>query len=825
MSTTSFELVDLPIEFKEINPSDFDSNYYNVSDKQIIAVDGKGYISSKIEEIVRDNYDEKNTVIINAGVGQGKSYAVLSMIKNYLKFEEYIVILAVPYKSLIKQYVNELIKIEVKKENIFNFLSFEEGKNEYSNTNAYPQNNLNSWGYIDVDEVINKDKLHEKVHVMTINALLGNSGEDSLFQSHIKTQYFNKLYNYCDNKGKKIVLFFDEIHDGIHNFNQENIFKLWKYQDIFHKIFIVSATFNEASKEVIKYLSEFTNRNIQIIESVRSVPKKQSRLHLIFNDYGKLNENFFLNNAFEEVINKGKDFDVIVYSKNQIFELFTKENTRIEIIDKVRDNLNFCYSDFFDKLSANKQYDEEKYNIGTNFTTGINISKKEHTLFVVFPIRSNIKYLKNKGIFTNGVNSVIQTLARQRNIGDIYLIIPTPYNINVESLPYDSIVNLKIRDNFLKNCLHYDRTVDYTNINSQADELNKIYDYLKYINSISKKKVDSVDRRGMNILSFPKKENFIMEKGEKYLTSTFFGGDLSTYIFWASITNQFQNCKLTSVLKTEYKYYTSDSIFQNILNEYDELTSSRPFKNEESVYLDYFSHYKLYSDLENQFIGNNIIFIDEKPAIKKQLETIKLTILNIVLFNDREEITESNIRDLRQKIKKYYFQSCIHYANKLEFDNQGKMDLEYGIYQVDANIVKLATLYKEWGILIKIIQDEIKHIPAKGKSSERNILPIKIFDNFKQKYDEMEIEEKLFEIINTDKFVFENVIPFNETILKSSNKQNTIYNFLKELVFEFELVKYGKEKKRFHNVIKITDVNSLEYINLLHDYLPIMILE
>ncbi|MBF6654026.1 hypothetical protein C3B47_14300, partial [Flavobacterium columnare] len=220
-----------------------------------------------------------------------------------------------------------------------------------------------------------------------------------------------------------------------------------------------------------------------------------------------------------------------------------------------------------------------------------------------------------------------------------------------------------------------------------------------------------------------------------------------------------------------------------------------------------------------------IIFIDEKPAIKKQLETIKLTILNIVLFNDREEITESNIRDLRQKIKKYYFQSCIHYANKLEFDNQGKMDLEYGIYQVDANIVKLATLYKEWGILIKIIQDEIKHIPAKGKSSERNILPIKIFDNFKQKYDELEIEEKLFEIINTDKFVFENVIPFNEAILKSSNKQNTIYNFLKELVFEFELVKYGKEKKRFHNVIKITDVNSSEYINLLHDYLPIMILE
>ena len=59
-----------------------------------------------------------------------------------------------------------------------------------------------------------------------------------------------------------------------------------------HKIFCLSATFNEGFKEVIKYLSEFTNKEIQILESERKVfPDKQSQLHLIFNEKYDLTKN------------------------------------------------------------------------------------------------------------------------------------------------------------------------------------------------------------------------------------------------------------------------------------------------------------------------------------------------------------------------------------------------------------------------------------------------------------------------------------------------------------------------------------------------------
>jgi 3-dehydroquinate dehydratase len=77
MSLLDFELLDVPIEFKQINPDDFDSQYYEVNPKHIITPNEEGYISSQIIDLIEESYDEKNTVVINAGVGQGKSYAVI----------------------------------------------------------------------------------------------------------------------------------------------------------------------------------------------------------------------------------------------------------------------------------------------------------------------------------------------------------------------------------------------------------------------------------------------------------------------------------------------------------------------------------------------------------------------------------------------------------------------------------------------------------------------------------------------------------------------------------------------------------------------------
>ena len=48
----------------------------------------------------------KNTIVINSGTGQGKTKSVLEIIKKYTETPDYIVIIAVPSKNLIEQYVN-----------------------------------------------------------------------------------------------------------------------------------------------------------------------------------------------------------------------------------------------------------------------------------------------------------------------------------------------------------------------------------------------------------------------------------------------------------------------------------------------------------------------------------------------------------------------------------------------------------------------------------------------------------------------------------------------------------------------------------------------
>lgn len=249
MSLLDFELQDLPIEFKQINPEDFESQYYEVDPKNIITPNDEGYISSQIIELIGQSYDKKNTVVINAGVGQGKSYAVIEMIKKYSKLDEYVVILAVPYNSLIKQYEEDITKYtngdSVCKSEIFNMLDIEHLNFVESSENT----ELMNYGYASDSDIIKPFKISDyKVHIMSINSLLGNSGEDFLFQAGKKIKYFSKLHTYCAKNNKKVIVFFDEIHDGIHNFKEEYFYSFWKYQGFIHKIFVVSATFNEASK-------------------------------------------------------------------------------------------------------------------------------------------------------------------------------------------------------------------------------------------------------------------------------------------------------------------------------------------------------------------------------------------------------------------------------------------------------------------------------------------------------------------------------------------------------------------------------------------------
>lgn len=377
MSAIDFELIDIPVEFKEINPSDFDSQYYKVDDKITISPDKKGFISHELLPELERGIGVKNTVVINAGVGQGKSRAILEMANKYSSSYDYIVIIAVPYKNLIEQYINDCLKFTTRNK-IFNQLEIEKEKIQ------------NVFDVSDEDEPGSTFSMSRfKVHILTTNGLLGNPGENSLFQAGIKRKYFEDLQNYCHRKRKKIVVIFDEIHDSIHNFREDLIINLWNYQGLIHKIFTVSATYNEASKEVIKYLSELTDKKIQIIEAKRTIVKeKQSELFINFYTDRNIEREKELIALLEDLKEKKQRFDIAVYSSGLAKKFVSKpskDQKYFSVNNLLFDlNVNRCYNDKFD-FKARQIFNPSRINIGTNFTTGVNIEKYNHDYIIILP--------------------------------------------------------------------------------------------------------------------------------------------------------------------------------------------------------------------------------------------------------------------------------------------------------------------------------------------------------------------------------------------------------------------------------------------------------
>lgn len=193
---SSFE--NYPIEFKEINPEDFTLIYNldgttstrniftieNEGKKIIIEPNQQGYINDEIQQNI--NLEDKNTVVINAGVGQGKSFAIIQTIKRYFENksnQKYLVIVASPFVSLVKQYVNDIhTDGGIPKEEIFDY-------NKLGRTS-------------------DRSYLTKPVHVVTANTLLGNPGEDGFKNSEVKREYLTSLSRHCEQNGIKVVFIY-----------------------------------------------------------------------------------------------------------------------------------------------------------------------------------------------------------------------------------------------------------------------------------------------------------------------------------------------------------------------------------------------------------------------------------------------------------------------------------------------------------------------------------------------------------------------------------------------------------------------------------------
>lgn len=582
LPNTHFE--DFPIEFKQINPEDF-SNFHT-TEKVIISPDNNGYIKTPLTNHIK-LYD-KNTVVINAGVGQGKTTAIIDIVKQYYTNTDYVLFLASPFVSLVEQYYKDILEKGIPERDVFRY------------------------------EVLGNEEpgdfWHKRIHIVTANCLLGNPGEDAFVSSSVKRDYINRLAKYCEKHGKKVVFIYDEIHDAIHNFKEKYIFNLWKWRNVILKNYIISATYNEASKVVIEYLAELTDGKIQIIESERKrFPEKQSELFLHYN-----NEQFYtyddkiITGLVKELIYLGKNIDILSYSKTLADNIIKNKDSGIgkELYSKY-DRINNCTSELVlnqrnDRAIPQNRYNSSMCNVGTNFKTGVSIKKENHAYVIILPPRgAKMPFKNNYGIFSGGINSIIQALARQRVKGEIHLILPKPKDFDFESLQFEEAEKVEVFKEFYTSVMDIQEVeykVNYLALSSQDKLLNTFYE--KEIKENVKHEIDfvkSLNRLNSVRLDFPEYRLFKLNEGEALLAKKydFYGNDLSSYITYCAITNQFINCKLASGNRVPTLIFKYGEI-QKGLKEY---CNSYYFQDDRRMHVYYF-----YNDIQFYNIFRNDLF-------------------------------------------------------------------------------------------------------------------------------------------------------------------------------------------------------------------------
>lgn len=540
----------VPIEYKKFHPKDFSIDY-SVKENRIfeIETDSDGYIGNSI--LANISIEEKNTVVVNAGVGLGKSTACVKIARQYIEQKDsagnnlYVVVFVAPFLSLINQYYKALIATGLPLSDVFNYLHLK-------------SDNL-------------KQAESAQVQLITINTLIGNYGDDSFYQSKQKRNYLSSLIKQCEKKRKKVVFIFDEIHDSVHNFRQEFIFNLWKWKRVIHKSFILSATFTESSKIVVKYLADLTDDKIQILESKRQ--KQQdgtSRLHIFLNNnFTYTADDEDIAGLIEQQIDIGKSVHILSYSEKLATDIVVPQKQkgqepRFSLIGKIlkerTNGMNLCTS------TTQLAFDKTKCNVGTTFKTGVSIEGDNISLIIIFPQAASYqnKFEKYFGIFSDGTTAITQAVARVRKgqNNDIFIVTPAP-KLLIKNAP-----NHLGSDNYLtriskvpdfKILKTLNKFEEYTSLDSQYSILEK---YIRKSSLIASKGIEYHNIQNVFIknrsatkpkLNFLDLQEFILSNGDRFLASGYsiFGSSPSAFLIWAAYNNQFENCTLNSVLYGE----------------------------------------------------------------------------------------------------------------------------------------------------------------------------------------------------------------------------------------------------------------------------------
>lgn len=754
---------DFPIEFKQLDIEDF-SKVFKV-EKTIIEIEGMEFLNDVIQRKIK--IQRKNTVVINTPVGNGKSYAIIQTIKRYYESEEdFLIFVASPFVSLVDQYCKSIVEFAgIPETQIYNYNKIGRSKESYIN---------------------------KKIQVITANTLLGNPGEDGYKNSDAKREYLKNLQEHCEKNNIKVVFIYDEIHDVIHNFKEEFIFNLWNWKNVIHKNFIISATFSEASKVVIEYLAELTDRKIQIIESKRQKNKaNDSKLFLHYSSsYFFTNETLEIKNTILDILKREKNIDILSYSKSLAKAIISDKNLGGKLKDKFGE-LNDCTSENIDNerpenTPPENRFDNNKCNIGTNFKSGVSIQKENHAFVIILPPRSAQSTFKNKyGIFSSGITSIVQAIARKRKKGEIHIILPRPNEFDFNSLkPFISEEQLNHFREWYKLIQHHTENIKekekayYIPLKFQSWFLRDFYEE-KLLKSLqngidnAKKK----DRTDLARLDFPPYKNFVLNRGEGYLAQTykFWGADLSAYLTYCAFTNQFVNCTLSEINHKTLLFFKEDKIQKELWSFYDLYLGEDYFYS----FIDLSNFSMVYRDIRNRIFGEFTLKYKKKeskiwetispyknPSFEKQLLRFVAHLFYGNSYHNLEDY-KARLKDLDYTRSEYFLDgiSCSKDLNLEELDyNEEQKERTLAFQNLDyfrEKLIRKITSYS-WG------------------SENYNFLPVKPFNDF----------------ITT-----EEIPKFNQLITYFRNNDNFIKNGVWEFLRKFPIQTQEKKKNSFYTVL------------------------
>lgn len=572
MNKKEVEVFDSPIQYKQINNGDFEGYSFDEEPVNIIP-DENGFITDFLIENI--NLNVTDTTIINASVGQGKTTAIINIVKRYydLRNDGYVILIVAPFKSLLDQYWTSIVDQGIPDEDIFDYRQLE----NINSDDEYPY--------------------HKPVQLFTFNFLLGNPGDYYVKQSPTKRIFVNDLIEYIRISNKKVIIILDEVHDAIHNFKTDLVFNLLRWRKYTHKVIISSATFNEASKVVVKYFAELTNHKIKILESERKQNLEVSDLSILLYDHGSYSfENEGLKKLFNAEIGKASKINILTFSRG-LAEKIILSTTGQRIINQYG-SLNLCTAE------TKNIFDNNKCNIGTNFKTGISITDENTAYYIFLPQRNACDSIPpNYGVFTDGINSVIQAIARPRKRARIYVIMPYPTK-HIQPLPVNEGQE-PLRNHDIKI--------------SNQNRLLELYYNIVY--KKLKEEINYCEQGNTKIeMKYPTFDHFKLYQGEQYLRTNYdiFGKHLSNYFMWAAKNNQFVNCKLKHIIKLEL--FINENKILGDLEDY--LDKAFEISNNKSTFR-YLSTADQYQKFRNSIFSNEVIYVDNHYNPVKTIKPYK----------------------------------------------------------------------------------------------------------------------------------------------------------------------------------------------------------